>query len=186
MASTAPGLGPPYHPCRTGLCAGTYSLTAALAAIRGNMKHTLAVLITALLAAPLAQAGDVSYGVSLYGRSYHHDLPQGERSKLNESNIGFALYRVVTVEKNRFMLEAGTFQNSYYDQAYWIGGQYSYRLFKYLEPGLMLRHWETAHGTYPQKPMNKYLMVSVPFTDKVRVSAIVRASGYVAFLSLDF
>jgi hypothetical protein len=144
------------------------------------------ILFFLLIFSTYAHAEDVTYGIGLYGRSYHHDLEPGERDKMNESNIGFAVHRAVTFDRHRWTLEAGTFLNSYYDQAYWVGGQYSYRLFKYLEPGVMVRHWETAHDTYPEKPFNRYMMISIPLTDKARVSAIVRSSGYVAFVQLDF
>lgn len=124
---------------------------------------------------------DHGFGVDLYGRSYHHDLPAGERDKLNEANIGFALRSTVYKEKHSFSIDAGAFMNSYYDPAYWVGAEYRYRLFKHFEPGLMLRHWESE--TYPDKAINKYLTVTIPWTEDVRTTFIVRSSGYIVFVT---
>jgi hypothetical protein len=149
------------------------------------MKKTEIAIIFALLAPGFAFADQPTQtvGVDLYGRSYHHDLPAGQRDKLNEANIGYALWLEARTGRHVWKAEAGTFLNSYYDQAYWVGGQYRYKLFRYFEPGLMVRHWETENGTYPKKAFNKYATVTVPLTERVSVSAIVRPSGYIAYLS---
>jgi hypothetical protein len=143
-------------------------------------------IITALLLAPVISFADPiqSIGVDLYGRSYHHDLPAGQRDQLNEANIGWAIWLEASTGRHAWKADAGTFLNSYYDQAYWIGGQYRYKLFRYFEPGLMVRHWETENGTYPEKSINKYLTITVPFNNRVSLSAIVRESGYIAYLSI--
>lgn len=144
------------------------------------------ILALALLPMCANAADGTAFGIDLYGRSYHHDLAPGERDKLNEANVGWGVHVAHTVGKHRFVAETGTLLNSYYDSAYWIGGQYTYRVFRHLEPGIMVRHWETTHDTYPDKLLSKYLMVSVPVTDQFRISAIVRPSGYIAFMSYDF
>lgn len=146
-------------------------------------------LIIALMIASSANAAaddwTQTYGVDLYGRSYHHDLAQGERDKLNESNIGFGLHSTIWNGKHSGTIETGTFLNTYYDQAYWVGAQYRYRLFKHFEPGMIVRHWETDHNTYPKKAISKYLTVSIPLTDTIRTQFIVRPSGYIAYLTID-
>lgn len=145
-----------------------------------------------LLIAMLAGAGGEvradgwRMGVDVYGRSYHHDLAPGERDKLNESNIGWGIHAARTAGRHRFTVETGTFLNSYYDQAYWLGAHYSYRLFRHFEAGYMVRHWETDHGTYPEKAFSKYLTVAIPITDRVRGSFIVRGAGIIAYGSVDF
>ena len=150
------------------------------------MKLKLTAL-AACMAVSTVQADDLThgYGIDLYGRSYHHDLPAGELDKLNEANIGFALTSRIETGKHVWTLEAGTFLNSYYDTAFWIGGQYRYKFLKYFEPMLYVRHWETAHDTYPEKAISKYLGFAVPITERVRTTFIVRPAGYIAGIQVD-
>lgn len=154
--------------------------------MNANARKAAPVLgLLILIAAAPAPATD--WGVDLYGRSYHHNLPPGERDRLNEANIGFALWTEAGRDRHVFKLDAGTYLNSYYDSTYWIGGQYRYRWFKHLEPGLMMRHWETAHDTYPDKLLNKYLTVTIPVNDRFAVSAITKGDdGAIFYATLHF
>jgi len=128
------------------------------------------------------ETDSINYGVSLYGLSYHtHD-----RSKMNETNPGVAVYATKSFEAHRFAVDVGTFENSFKDQAYWLGAQYTFRIFSHLELGAMLRHWETDHNTYENKLFYCYGIAAVPVNEKIRISAILRPSGYIAFLSYDF
>jgi len=144
-------------------------------------------LIAFILFIPFAVfADDVTYGIDLYGRSYHQNLKQGARDKLNESNIGYGLHINKVTGKHRFTTNIGTFQNSYYDQAFWIGGQYTYRLLKHLEIGAIARHWETANDSYPEKAINVYKLIAIPINDKARVAFYFGSFGYVGFVSIGF
>jgi hypothetical protein len=124
----------------------------------------------------------LNYGAALYGISYHTK----DRQSMNETNLGVALYATKEIDKHRFVGEIGTFENSFYDQAYWLGAQYTYRIFSHLELGAMLRHWETDHNTYEKRLLYCYGLASIKLNEELRLSAILRPSGYIAFISFDF
>lgn len=142
-----------------------------------------------IMASPPTLCADYTqgFGVDLYGRSYHHNLPAGERDKLNEANIGFAVNSRIESGLHVGLIEVGAWDaNSFHDKTYWLGAQYRYRLHRYVEPGLMARHWETERGTYPDTAVSKYFTVSVPVTDRARVTTIIGESTLIWFVGLDF
>ena len=154
-------------------------------------KHTLKLLVAAVAVFVLHPAiasedFETFTGVDLYGRSYHHALKPGVRSRVNESNVGFGLYAGRQYGDNRIMIDGGAFENSSYDQAYWVGMKYTYRLAKYLEVGFIARNWQTSQDSYPTKPLSFYRYVTIPVTEKIRVEAFGSGRGFVASVGLDF
>ena len=78
----------------------------------------IAMLLSCNANADNENTNTLNYGASLYGLSYHTQ----DREKMNETNLGVALYATKSFDKHRFVAEIGTFENSFYDQAYWLGG----------------------------------------------------------------
>ena len=124
--------------------------------------------------------------ISIYGLSYHTNIPKEERDKLNEINTGLSVGKKYTNNRISYSIDVGIIKNSYYDPAYWIGSSATYIFNSRIEAGINIRHWHTVHNTYDNSLLKLYGVLAYKLNENIKINSLVRKSGPIVSFSYEF
>lgn len=144
------------------------------------MKHNMR-LLTICIASFLCLSASVARAevyVDIYGRSFHYNI----KGNYNEENLGVGFS--IGLPDTPVEIEAGIFENSFYDTARWFGFKYDLLTSNNVSVGVNALHWETNNATYKRQPLTLYGHVKYHYNKHFNIVARIGKHAIVMSLQI--